>query len=277
MQTSTIAIIGAGNMGTSLLGGLIANQFPASQLWITDPDSEKLHVLEQQFNIQTALHNNDAVNAADVIILAVKPQMIANVMKEIAISVQTKKTLVISVAAGIRIDALQNGLGNSIPIVRCMPNTPALIRAGVTAMYANSLVTDKQRDLAESILRAVGMVVWLEDEKLMDAVTALSGSGPAYFFLMIEALQHAGETLGLPRETARLLTLQTALGAARMAFETDVEANELCRRVTSKGGTTEAALRVLENGQLRDLFLDALKAAKARSEELAELFGKEVK
>lgn len=274
MHTSTIAIIGAGNMGASLLGGLISNQFPAKHLWITDPDTEKLQTLAQQFHIQTAVENSDAVNAADVIILAVKPQMIADVMKEISLFVQAKKTLVISVAAGIPLAALENGLGHSIPIVRCMPNTPALIRAGVTALYANLFVTEKQRTLAESILRAVGMVVWLENEKLMDAVTALSGSGPAYFFLVIDALQKAGESLGLSSETARLLTLQTALGAARMALETNEEADELRRRVTSKGGTTEAAIRILENGHLHDLFLDAVSAAKMRSEELAELFGK---
>jgi pyrroline-5-carboxylate reductase len=270
MQTNTIAIIGAGNMGTSLLGGLIANQFPAKEFWVTDSDEKKLETLQQQFNIHTTTKNSEAVTAADVIILAVKPQIMQDVIKELSPIVKNKKPLIISIAAGVRIDALQKELGDAIPIVRCMPNTPALIRAGVTALYANSIVSKNQRNLAESILRAVGMVLWLDDEKQMDAVTALSGSGPAYFFLIIEALQQAGEALGLSNETARLLTLQTALGASRMALETNVDAAELRRRVTSPGGTTEAAICVLENDKIHDLFLRALKAAKIRSEELGK-------
>ena len=269
MQTNTIAIIGAGNMGASLLGGLIANQFPAKEFWVTDADVKKLKALQQEFSVHTTTQNNEAVNVADVIILAVKPQIIQDVIKELSSIVKNKKPLIISIAAGVRIDALQKELGDETPIVRCMPNTPALIRAGATALYANSIVTKKQRHLAESILRAVGMVLWLEDEKQMDAVTALSGSGPAYFFLVIEALQQAGETLGLSNETARLLTLQTALGAARMALETNVDTFELRHRVTSPGGTTEAAIRVLEK-DIYDLFFRALSAAKIRSEELGK-------
>ncbi len=272
-----IAIMGAGNMGTSLLGGLLANQFPREQLWITDPDPEKLRHLRDQFKIHTSEKNSEAVNSADIIILAVKPQVIADVIREFLPFISSKKPLIISIAAGIRETDLQNWLGGHMPIVRCMPNTPALIRAGASALYANAFVSAKQHALAESILRAVGTVVWLEEEKQMDAVTALSGSGPAYFFFVIEALQIAGEKLGLQPEIARLLTLQTAVGSARMAMECNESAQELRQRVTSKGGTTEAALRILEEGQMTELFSNALKSAKKRSEELAEQFSKEVK
>jgi len=273
----TLAIIGAGNMGASLLGGLIANQFPGERIWITDSDPEKLRTLKQQFNVHTTDNNEEAANAADIVILALKPQIMREATRKLATVSQAKKSLIISIAAGIREEDLQDWLGGNVAIVRCMPNTPALIRAGATALYANHFVTAKQRDLAESILRAVGTAIWLDNEKHMDAVTALSGSGPAYFFLMIEALQAAGEKLGLASETARLLTLQTALGAARMALESNESAAELRRRVTSPGGTTEAALRVLEKANITELFFNALKTAKERSEELADTFGKEVK
>jgi pyrroline-5-carboxylate reductase len=276
MKSSTIAIIGAGNMGASLLGGLIANQFPAEQLWIADPDAEKCRMLQQQFNIQVS-DNITAINQADVVILAVKPQIISSILRELSTALQRKNPLIISVAAGIREKDLQSWLGGKMAIIRCMPNTPALIRAGATALYANQFVTSLQHDLAEAILRAVGMVVWLEQENQMDAVTALSGSGPAYFFLVIEALQSAGEALGLPKDIARLLTLQTALGAARMALESNESAKDLRQKVTSPGGTTEAALNVLQDGKLTELFAKALTQAAKRSEELADLFGQEVK
>ncbi len=276
MNTNTIAIIGAGNMGGSLLTGLMTNRFPPEQLWIADPDTEKLHVLKQQFTIQTTQHNDEALQYADVVILAVKPQIMHAVIESIAPVIRQKNPLVISVAAGIREAHLQNGLGGNAAIVRCMPNTPALIGAGASALYANDFVTAKQHALAESILRAVGKVVWLDHENEMDAVTALSGSGPAYFFLVMEALQAAGEKLGLSSETARLLTLQTAFGAARMALESSESATTLRQRVTSKGGTTEAAIHVLEQEKIRDTFKKAVDAACTRSKELAELLGKEV-
>ncbi|HSW68701.1 MAG TPA: pyrroline-5-carboxylate reductase [Gammaproteobacteria bacterium] len=270
MITNTISIIGAGNMGTSLLAGLIANQYPAKKLWITDPDIEKLNILEKQFNIHTNIDNEAAIKNADVVILAVKPQVILNVVKPLASLIQERKTCVISVAAGIPEKTLQKALGGKVAIVRCMPNTPALIGAGATALYANSFVDKKQHELAESILRAVGMVIWLENEKDMDAVTALSGSGPAYFFLIMEALQAAGEKLGLPQKTACLLTLQTAFGAAKMALESNESAKTLRERVTSPGGTTEAAVHVMEKENLQNIILKALEAAHARSKELAE-------
>lgn len=274
MTTATIAILGAGHMGSSLLGGLIANHYPPNQLWVTDPELEKLQHLKKQFQINISTDNHEAVQNADVVILAVKPQILASVAKEITPQIQRVKPLIISIAAGVRESSIQKWLGGDTAIVRAMPNTPALIGCGATALYANKWVSENQRNLAETILRAVSLVVWINDEKFMDSITALSGSGPAYFFLVIEALQTAAMELGLPEETARLLTLQTAYGAARMALESDVDIIELRRRVTSPGGTTERALQVLE-GKIHSLFKEALVAAKQRSEELAEILEKE--
>ncbi len=205
--------------------------------------------------------------------LAVKPQVIRTVASEISAAVQARHPLIISIAAGIRSADLDRWLGGNTAVVRCMPNTPALVQSGATALIANARVSDEQRNLAESILRAVGLTLWLDDEQLMDAVTALSGSGPAYFFLIMEALQAAGVQLGLPEQTAQLLTLQTAFGAAKMALESDEDAATLRRRVTSPGGTTERALQTLENGGLRELIARALTAARDRSRELADQLG----
>jgi pyrroline-5-carboxylate reductase len=265
-----IAIIGAGNMGASLLGGLIKNHYPPESLCITDPDPKKLQALANQFSVHTAKNNLDAIQNADVIILAVKPQIIPDVTQEISAAIKQKKSLIISIAAGTLIDTLQKNLGNETAIVRCMPNTPALISCGATALYANKNVSPEQRDLAENILRAVSVIVWLENEKLMDVVTALSGSGPAYFFLLMEVLQESAEKLGLSKEDARLLTLQTAFGAARMALESDHTPAELRKHVTSPGGTTESALNVLEKNNIRRIFEEAVTAAKMRSEELGK-------
>ncbi|RDI41318.1 pyrroline-5-carboxylate reductase [Aquicella lusitana] len=275
MHTPVISIIGAGNMGSSLIGGLIKDGHPSDKLWAADPSGEKLTQLKTKFDINTTSDNAQAIQAADTIIFAVKPQAFAHVALPLKKVIAERKPLVISIAAGIREASIQQWLNGKTPIVRAMPNTPALIGCGATALYANPYVTESQRNLAESILRAVGVVVWLNDEKLMDTVTALSGSGPAYFFLMMEALQEAAEDLGLPTETARLLTLQTALGAARMAIESGTSLAELRRKVTSPGGTTEKAISVLEENNIRRLFKQALQAAKLRSEELATLLGKE--
>ncbi|HEX4046028.1 MAG TPA: pyrroline-5-carboxylate reductase [Gammaproteobacteria bacterium] len=271
-NTNNIAIIGAGNMGSSLIAGLIKNNHPSNKLWAADPSQEKLDYLQQHFHIHTSQENHLAIQAAEVIILAVKPQMLAEVAKNlqpILTAQPSQKPLIISIAAGIREANLQQWLGQQTAIVRAMPNTAAMIGCGATALHANAHVTPAQRNMAESILRAVGVAVWLTDEAQMDSVTALSGSGPAYFFLIMEALQEAAEQLGLPAETARLLTLQTALGAARMAMESETAPAELRQKVTSPGGTTEKAISVLEQKHIRDIFKQALLAAKQRSEELA--------
>ena len=270
-NNATIAIIGAGNMGASLLGGLIAQQYPAEKIAISDPDIKKLNQLEEQFKIRTSIDNLVIIKKADIIIFSVKPQVLIHVASALAETIQQKKVLVISIAAGIMESSIQHCLGGLVPIVRCMPNMPALIGCGASALFANQYVSRQQKQEADSILKTVGITVWLEEETLLNAVTALSGSGPAYFFLIMEALQIAGEKLGLTPEVARLLTLQTALGAASMALKSEKNSVELREAVTSPGGTTAAALQVLEQKyNLREMMIEAVLAAQQRSEELAK-------
>jgi pyrroline-5-carboxylate reductase len=275
MKKNRLAFIGAGNMARSLIGGLIADGWDPSYISVSDPDPDQLASVAGLFGIVSANNNAAAVENSELVVLAVKPQVIHEVASELAAAVQGKQPLVISIAAGIRSSDLQRWLGGDCALVRCMPNTPALVQSGATAMFANSAVNDDQKALAENVMRAVGLALWVDNEEQMDAVTALSGSGPAYFFLMIEALQEAAQTLGLDDKTARLLALQTAFGAAKMALESRDDAAILRQRVTSPGGTTEKALSVLEQGGLRPLFHEALKAACDRSRELAEQFGAE--
>ncbi len=274
MKNIKIGFIGGGNMARSLIGGLIADGFTAGQIHVSDPDSQQLTPLSSRFQVHTATDNLPTVQAADVLVLAVKPQLLHAVATDLAGAVQTRRPLIISIAAGVREPDLQRWLGGGLAIVRTMPNTPALVQSGATALYANTSVTAEQRNSAESILRAVGMTLWLKDEAQMDAVTALSGSGPAYFFLIMEALEAAGVRLGLDAADARLLTLQTAFGAAKMALESQEDAGVLRARVTSKGGTTEQALKVLDAGGLAKLLDQAVTAACERSRELAALLGK---
>ena len=273
MKNSIMTFIGGGNMASSLIGGLVADGCPPGNLWVTYPNQEKLDYLSRQFSINTTTDNNEAVTKSDVVVLCVKPQVMHAVTASIADAVQDKKPMLISVAAGIRESNLQTWLGGNIAIVRVMPNTPALIQTGASGLYANTYVSDEQRNLAESILRAVGLALWLDDEAMMDVVTALSGSGPAYFFYVMEAMERAAIDLGLEQKTAQLLTLQTALGAAKMALESQEDVAELRRRVTSPGGTTEQAINTLQSGKLEQLFADALTAAANRSKELAKEFG----
>ncbi len=275
MQNTTIAFIGAGNMGHSLIGGLIADGYDPKHMWATCPEAEKLAQLAAQYGVYTTIDNQEGAAAADVVIFAVKPQVLHKVVLETAPVIQKRRPLVISIAAGVRTTDIQRWLGGNAAIVRCMPNTPALIRSGATALFANAQVSAEQKNLAESIMRAVGLTVWLSDEKQLETVTALSGSGPAYFFRMIEALEQAAVAAGLPVETAHLLTLQTALGAARMALESAQPVKVLREQVTSPAGTTERALEVLEAGGINKLFESALHAAEQRAHELGEMFGKE--
>ncbi len=273
MTSSKLTFIGGGNMASSLIGGLIADGYDSRQITVSDPDSDKLAQLAARFDVHTETDNSKAIEHAKVVVLAVKPQSLETVARGIADSVARGRPLVISIAAGIQASALAEWLGGEVALVRTMPNTPAMIQAGATGLYASPGVTSAQRDMAESILRAVGLTRWVEEESLMDAVTAVSGSGPAYFFLVMEAIEAAAADMGLDPETARLLTLQTALGAARMALESSDSPATLRQKVTSPGGTTERALQILEQGRLRELFAEALKGAQARSRELSDLLG----
>ena len=273
MNNTTLTFIGGGNMASSLIGGLIADGWDPARIRVADTSTQRLQQLAEQFPITTTTSNCDAADHANVIVLAVKPQIIKSVAQELANIVSQQQPLVISIAAGIPAAALGNWLGKPAAIVRTMPNTPAMVQSGATALYANAGVSEDQRSTAESILRAVGIAIWIENEAQMDAVTALSGSGPAYFFLFMEALQAAGQELGLPESTARLLALQTAFGAAKMALESNEDAATLRRQVTSPGGTTEYAIRTFQEGGFETLVSKALLAAAERSRELAAEFG----
>lgn len=273
MATRTITFIGGGNMASSLIGGLIADGTPAETLWVSDPDEERLRTLSEHFGVHTTRDNHDAATRADTVVFAVKPQRMSEVVAEVAGELKRRGPLVVSIAAGVREPDIRRWLGYDAAIVRVMPNTPALLRTGASGLYANAKVSPAQRNRAESVLRAVGVTVWLEEEALMDAVTALSGSGPAYFFLLMELMEKAGHELGLPRETARLLTLQTAMGAAKMALESADDPATLRERVTSPGGTTERALQSMLDGGLERLIADALRAAYERATELGDVLG----
>ena len=273
MNDTNLTFIGGGNMAASLIGGLIADGWNPAHIRVADNSPERLQHLSQRFPISTSTDNREAADQSSVIVLAVKPQVMQDVTRELADLMTAQQPLVISIAAGIPAAALANWLGQATAIVRTMPNTPAMVQSGATALYANEHVNEEQRSIAESILRAVGVAIWVDDEAQMDAVTALSGSGPAYFFLFMEALQAAGEELGLPQETARLLALQTAFGAAKMALESNEDATTLRHQVTSPGGTTEHAIRTFQEGALEALVSKALLAAARRSRELASEFG----
>lgn len=268
MHYKTIAFIGAGNMAKSLIGGLIANGYPADKIIATNPNQEKLKVIGQKFAIRTTRDNKGAVAQAEVVILCVKPHVIKQVTQEVEPLFKEKQMLLISIAAGVRLENLQRWIGEAQPIVRCMPNIAALVAAGVTGLIANSQVSQEQKELAESILRAVGITIWLENENQMDVVTALSGSGPAYFFLFMASLEEEAIRLGLSPQAAHLCTLQTALGAAKIAMESVEDLTELRRQVTSPGGTTERAIHVLDEGHFSKIVANALKAATERAQEL---------
>jgi len=260
-------------MARALISGLIQDS-DNLDIRIADPNESQLQEIQQNWSTVSAFtDNSEAVAGADVIVLAVKPQIMKLVCEPLQADLSSKpqaiKPLIISIAAGVSIASLKLWLGGkAMPIVRCMPNTPALVQAGMTGLYANNEVSQPQHELAESILRSVGSTLWLSDEDKLDAVTAVSGSGPAYYFLVMEAMQDAAQKLGLTADESRLLVLQTAFGAAKLALESEDDAGVLRQRVTSKGGTTEAALKTLMDGGLPALFEDALKAAENRSVEL---------
>jgi len=270
MNPHTIGFIGAGNMARSLAGGLLNNGWSTEHLLLSDPDANQRRGAEQALGLKTLADNVMLATAAEGLLLAVKPPA----LKAIAAIVQQKRPLVISVVAGIRVDDIERWLGGNLPVVRVMPNTAALIGSGAAGLFANARVNASQRDTAESILRAVGVTVWVEKETLIDTITAISGSGPAYFFLVMEVLEKAAIKHGLDPRTARLLTLETAYGAAKMALEGGEEPALLRKRVTSPGGTTEKAVQVLEAGRIEKVFDDAVVAAIQRARELADLFGK---
>lgn len=268
-----IAFIGGGNMTRSLLGALLRNGTGASTIRVAEPDESTALPLATDFGVSVFGDGREAAVQADIVVLSVKPQVMRSVCEQIAPILTVRHPLILSVAAGLRIEQLDAWLGGGYPIVRCMPNTPALIGAGATGMFANARVSRSQRTQAESILAGSGLTVWVDEEPLMDTVTGVSGSGPAYFLLVMEALEDAAAAQGLPRDTARTLAIQTCLGAARLAAEDGEAPARLRERVTSPGGTTQAALEVFAQGGLRELVADAVAAATARGRELSQELG----
>ena len=271
MSNMRIAFIGAGNMASSLIGGLLAKGLDAARIRASDPGAETRARVSAEHGIELFSDNAQAVLDAGVIVIAVKPQVMKAVCQDLRAHLKPHQ-LLISIAAGITCTSLQNWLGNQ-PLVRCMPNTPALLGKGVSGLFATAAVTGEQRQQAEELLSAVGIAVWVDTEAQIDAVTAVSGSGPAYFFLLIEAMTDAGVKLGLPREVAKQLAEQTALGAAHMAVGSEVDAAELRRRVTSPAGTTEAAIKSFQADGFAATVEKALSAAAHRSAEMAEQLG----
>jgi len=275
MDQAMIGFIGAGNMGRSLAGGLLKSGWDRQRLVLADAVPETRQVVGNLLGLTVYADNNEVADRADVLVLATKPQQMRAVCKGVAPAVQSRKPLIVSIAAGVRIKNIEDWLGGNLPIVRVMPNTPALVNSGASALFANPRASDRQRELAESILRTVGVAIWLSSEDQLDAVTGVSGSGPAYFFLAMEALEQAAVEQGLDAAIARLLVVETAFGAAKMALESGTDPAELRRNVTSPGGTTERAIAKLQDGGFERLFKQAVAAATARSRELADMLGGE--
>lgn len=268
----TISFIGGGNMARALIIGLLDDGTPAARITVVEPDSGKRAQLQQEFGI-TVSDQLAAAAHADSIILAVKPQQLRDIA--IFLSSLLQKQLIISIAAGIRTTDLIRWLGGYNKVIRVMPNTPAQVQAGVSALYAAPQVSLEQKQQAFQILQAAGSCLWLEDEAQMDAVTAISGSGPAYMFYFLEAMQQAGVALGLDAEQTRILALQTMLGAAKLAAASPEEFDILRAQVTSKGGTTEQAINAMQASQVKERIIEAIKSASARSKELGDLLGKD--
>jgi pyrroline-5-carboxylate reductase len=268
-----LAFIGGGNMAAALISGLTKRGLPPERVMVADPSQEQLERVARDYGVQTAADNAGAVQGAEVVVLAVKPQQMRSVALGLAPHLASSRPLVLSVAAGIPHASLARWFGPNIPVIRTMPNRPALNGFGATGLFAPAGVGAAYRALAETIMAAVSATVWVEHESQMDTVTALSGSGPAYFFLFMEALEAAAHERGLPTEVAHRLTLETAFGAAQMARQSADSLATLREQVTSKGGTTAAALEVLNGAGLRAIVAHAVAAADRRSAELAAEFG----
>lgn len=269
METKNITFVGAGNMARAIIVGLLGMGYAPEKLTVSNPSKEKLDVFQQSFGVNVTSDNHEAVQDADVVVLSVKPHILPRVCEELKASFLKNQPLIISIAAGISTELLFRWLDPSLPIIRAMPNTPAAVSAGATGLFAADEVNDEQKDQAEALFRAVGVTVWVDTERHIDLITAISGSGPAYYFFVMEAMQETAARLGLSAEDARLLSLQTVLGAARMAMESQHDVSELRRSVTSPNGTTEAAIHVFESGNLKQLFNDAIQAAFDRAQTLA--------
>jgi len=257
-------------MASAIIGGMLDSGFQADNVWVSAPDDSHLQGLRKRFGISVTTDNRYCAEQADMVVLAVKPQVMADVCRDIAPLVQNTRPLMVSIAAGLTTDTLDEWLGGGLPLVRVMPNTPSLVGKGAAGLFANSQVKDKQKTMVQSVFESIGSALWVEDENLLHAVTALSGSGPAYFFLMLEALEAAATEAGIEGETARELAIQTMAGAAEMAGRSEHDPAQLKRNVMSPGGTTEQAIHTFEDGGLRELVKKAYGAAFTRSQEMSK-------
>ena len=268
MPDQPLAVLGGGNMGRALISGLVRAGTPPAQIRVGEASAAARRALERELGVSASAENTRAIDGAAVVVLAVKPQQAAAVVTELGPLLRAQRPLLLSVAAGVRISSLEAWCGAGVPVTRAMPNRPALLGAGVTALYAPPSVGSGLRAAAEGIARAVGELVWVSTEDLLDVVTALSGSGPAYFFLLAELMAEAGAGLGLAEPVAKRLAAATLHGAGLMAAAADADLARLRAEVTSKGGTTEAALGVFASADLRGTVARALQAATRRGREL---------
>jgi pyrroline-5-carboxylate reductase len=268
------AFIGGGNMGGALIRGLIVRGLPPQNISVGEANQQRRIALADELGVHVTADNREAVVNADVVVLAVKPQDMANTTQALADVFSQRPPLVLSIAAGIRVADIASWCGAGVAVTRAMPNRPALNNAGASALYAPAGLSDAHRNLAATVLGAVGTTVWVQDEEALDVVTALSGSGPAYFFLLTELMTDAAVNLGLDRESAQELALQTLYGSGQMARASDGDLVRLRAEVTSKGGTTEAAVRSFDAANLRTVVADALRAATDRGREMARAYGK---
>lgn len=267
-----VTFIGGGNMASALIGGLLQQGRAASSLRVVEISADASDAVQRRFGVTSYADLTQGCAGSDIIILAVKPQQ----LREVALVLKAllRSQIVISIAAGIRTRDLSRWLGGYSRVVRVMPNTPALVGAGISGLYAMPTVTQAEKQQAEAILAAVGSTLWLKSEEQMDAITAISGSGPAYVFYFIEALQHAAQELGFDAPQAKQLSLDTFAGAVKLAKQGAEDAQSLRQRVTSKGGTTERAISIMEQAQLQRHIISAIRAAQERSRELGDEFGK---
>ena len=273
MENKTvIGFIGAGNMAYALIKGLLNNGFDANQINISDPNEELLRNRESELKVSTYSDNASLLSNSDVIFFAVKPQVLSNVCLELKGTVKSKH-LFVSIVAGIRSSDINRWLGGNFSLIRTMPNTPALFQSGVTGLFANELVDNEQKSLVSSILSSVGECFWVNEEKLIDAITAISGSGPAYFFLLMESMKQAGMALGLDEETANSLSIQTAYGASLMANKTGKDSRTLRSEVTSPNGTTQSAIESFQDQNFEGIVANATRAAYDRARELSNELG----
>ena len=273
MSHLELTVLGGGNMGRALIGGLLRHGMRPEQIAVGESYEAARTTLSRELGIAATADNAAAIRKADVVVLAVKPQDAQSVLAPLAAHLQQRRPVVLSIAAGVRIQALQRWCGDGVPVIRAMPNRPALAGAGATGLFAPAEIDASGRAAAAQIMQSVGEIVWVETEEALDVVTALSGSGPAYFFLLAEAMAKAGVDLGLTEDTARRLSIATLYGAGLLADGCDGDLARLRAEVTSKGGTTEAALRILQGAGFNELIGRAVAAAARRGGELAEQLG----